>query len=293
VGDVEVDARIRGQSRRGDVLFTERKRNPVRRKKLGMLGEFARGRVLFEVFRNPITPWEIETCVVKIVDDTASLMRAARRDKQPLSTVTHTSLCAITPSASANLKADAELTLLDLKRPGIYRMARLFQTVIVVVDELPKDASTLWLRLLGRGQVQAQAVEDLLQMSADEPLRDATFELVVKYHQSVPKSILAETDPEMTMNWDRAYERWVLRTKAEGRAEGKAEGKAEAVLTVLECRGLSVTESQRKQILGCTNIAQLDAWHRGAITTSDVNDLLAQRAKPKPRRQTARRTATP
>ena len=126
-------------------------------------------------------------------------------------------------------------------------------------------------------------------MSADEPLRDATFELVVKYHQSVPKSILADTDREMTMNWERAYERWVQKTEA----KGKAEGKAEAELTVLECRGLSVTESQRKQILGCTNIAQLDAWHRGAITTSNVNDLLAQRTKPQPRRQTTRRTATP
>jgi hypothetical protein len=54
LGDVQIDARIAGESRRGDVLYTERRRGDARRRKLGVLGEIARGIVLFEFFRNPL-----------------------------------------------------------------------------------------------------------------------------------------------------------------------------------------------------------------------------------------------
>lgn len=82
----------------------------------------------------------------------------------------------------------------------------------------------------------------------------------------------------MTMNLERVYERWERKIKAEGRAEakaeGKAEGKAEAVLAVLESRGFAITSAQRKQVLGCTNVAQLDAWLRAARSTPSVKALL-------------------
>ena len=49
LGDVEIDARVAGESRRGDVLYTERRGHPGRRRRLGVLGELARGHVLFEL----------------------------------------------------------------------------------------------------------------------------------------------------------------------------------------------------------------------------------------------------
>lgn len=55
LGDVQLDARIAGESRRGDVLYTERRKDTVYRRRLGLLGELARGRVLFEAFQNPPT----------------------------------------------------------------------------------------------------------------------------------------------------------------------------------------------------------------------------------------------
>ena len=63
LGDVVLDARIAGESRRGDVLFTERRTRAAYRRKLGTLGELAHGRVLFEPFRNPLTVLELKSCV--------------------------------------------------------------------------------------------------------------------------------------------------------------------------------------------------------------------------------------
>jgi hypothetical protein len=285
LGDVRLDARIAGASRRGDVLFTEVKAKGRSRKTLGLLGELARGCVLFEPFRNPVTSWEIETCLVKTIEHTAQKIRLARRSKQKQSTVEHTALCVITPSASVSIKNDAELTLFNSDEPGFYRMAKLLRTVVVVVDELPKTASTMWLRLLGRGEVQAQAVAELLEMSEHEPIRDATFDLLVTWRQNLPKSVRADI-AECLMNWEPIYERWEKKTLKKGRAEGKAEGKAEAIVTVLQSRGLSPTATQRKQILQCKDIQKLDAWLRKASTTSDVDDLFAPPAQP--RRRTRR-----
>jgi hypothetical protein len=75
---------------------------------------------------------------------------------------------------------------------------------------------------------------------------------------------------EFTMNWEKAYERWERKVKA----EGKAEGKAEAVLAVLEGRGLTITAAQRRQVLACTDNAVLNAWLRAAGTTPSVRGAL-------------------
>ncbi len=60
LGDVELDVRIAGQSRRGDVLFAERREDARHRARLGVLGDLARGEVLFEVSRNPMTHAELK-----------------------------------------------------------------------------------------------------------------------------------------------------------------------------------------------------------------------------------------
>jgi hypothetical protein len=61
---------------------------------------------------------------------------------------------------------------------------------------------------------------------------------------------------------------------AEGEARGKAEGESQAVLTVLEARGVPVPEAIRKQILGCTDLAQLDTWLRRAVTATTAAEVI-------------------
>jgi hypothetical protein len=128
--------------------------------------------------------------------------------------------------------------------------------------------------------VQARAVRQLLSISEREPLRDATLRLLVAWQQSLPPPAQqSEDERELTMNLERVYERWERKVKA----EGKAEGKAEAVLAVLDGRGLAVTAAQRKQVLGCTSNALLDAWLRAAGTMPSVKALLSGAATSRPR----------
>ena len=52
-------------------------------------------------------------------------------------------------------------------------------------------------------------------------------------------------------------------------------------LTVLEARGLEVPAKVRKVVLSCTDLAQLDAWVRAAVTTPRAEALLTP-ATPSP-----------
>jgi hypothetical protein len=55
----------------------------------------------------------------------------------------------------------------------------------------------------------------------------------------------------------------------EGMAEGMTEGVATSILAVLSARGISVSEAQRQEILGCQDQDRLRRWlHRSALTTS-------------------------
>ena len=297
LGDVQLDARISGEGRRGDVLFMERGADPELRAKLGLLGELARGRVLFEPFRNPPNPREIKACLAKAIELEAHALRAARRAKRPAGSVETPLLCIITPSMSRELAAEAGAVPMAGQKPGIYRLAPMLRTVIVVAAELPKGPDTLWLRLFGRDVVQGAAVQELDEMADREPLRDATLELLVAWGQSLPPDWRSDDELELQMNLERVYERWERKTiakgKAEGKVEGKAQGKAEAVLMTLETRGLAVTAAERDRVLACTDLAQLDAWVRGAVTAASAATLLGAAAKPAARRPAARKPRSP
>jgi hypothetical protein len=62
--------------------------------------------------------------------------------------------------------------------------------------------------------------------------------------------------------------------RARGEARGKAEGKAEALLTVLESRSLTITDTDRARILGCDDGQQIQNWLTRAASVPTVEDLL-------------------
>jgi hypothetical protein len=64
--------------------------------------------------------------------------------------------------------------------------------------------------------------------------------------------------------------------EAKGEAKGKAEAKADSVLTVLDARGLTVTDRLREMITTCTDLDQLDAWLRRAATVSTAEHIFSQ-----------------
>ena len=81
---------------------------------------------------------------------------------------------------------------------------------------------------------------------------------------------------------ERGLEKGRREGRQEGRQEGQQKGEALAVLEVLDARGLSVSATARRRILGCTSPAQLKRWLRQAVTVTATNQLFGPRPACRP-----------
>ena len=70
---------------------------------------------------------------------------------------------------------------------------------------------------------------------------------------------------------------FLARGEAKGLVKGKAESKAEAVIRLLKNRGLSITEEQRAEIAGCTDLARLDEWFDCAFDAKTADEVFGSR----------------
>ncbi|MDT0403348.1 MULTISPECIES: hypothetical protein [Streptomyces] len=61
--------------------------------------------------------------------------------------------------------------------------------------------------------------------------------------------------------------------RAEARAEALVAALAENVLTVLEERGIDVSEDARERITGCTDPEALSRWLRRAVTAPVAEEI--------------------
>jgi len=64
--------------------------------------------------------------------------------------------------------------------------------------------------------------------------------------------------------------------RLEGEREGRAQGEANALLAILQTKGLLLTEEQRQRIVSCSDVEQLDAWVRRAVTATSVEELFTE-----------------
>ncbi len=117
---------------------------------------------------------------------------------------------------------------------GVYFFPSLYRTAIIAINQLPVTPETLWLRLLGRGKTQDQAVRELLELPQGNAFREMEI-----------NNILETEDREVFMTLSQTYQEWKEATKREGQREGLQEGKLEAKLESIPrllALGLSVEQ---------------------------------------------------
>lgn len=176
-GKVEIDLKVPSEVREIDVCFIPDPSQRENLNQLGTLGRIGLAPAIIEPYRNPINTNEVRKCLKKSFDIEANLQRRARRERTPAQAPP--TLWILSPTISEavlnqfNAKPDLENWL-----PGIYWVAEGFRTALVAIHQLPKTEETLWLRLLGRNQVQLQAIEELQQLPRENRFRDRILEIV-------------------------------------------------------------------------------------------------------------------
>ncbi len=111
-------------------------------------------------------------------------------------------------------------------KQGFYCFAPDTYRALVAIDELPRSPDTIWLRLLGQGEVLQQAVEDLMGIACNHPHRRRTiaYLAMLRINLAVEKKLTQELK-EIVMKLSPAYEKWRRDTLAEGRDAGHEEGR--------------------------------------------------------------------
>ena len=104
----------------------------------------------------------------------------------------------------------------------------MIQTVIVSIKELPTTPEYLWLRILGRNQTQAKAIEEVLALSQTDPRRTSILRMLFAW-----KIVTIETNPSliefsevMSVAYPQVYLDWEAATEARGEIRGEARGEA-------------------------------------------------------------------
>ncbi|MDD1469823.1 DUF4351 domain-containing protein, partial [Dolichospermum sp. ST_sed4] len=162
---------------------------------------------------------------------------------------------------------------------GVHFLADAMRSAIVAIHQLPQTPETLWLRLLGRGSVQSQAIIELQALPLDHPYQKATLELVYNLRENLRVNQELETDDrELIMRLEPLYQRDREQAKEEGRQEGKQEGRQEGekdlILRLLHRRIGGIDALLIERITGLS-IEQLENLGEALLDFSSVTDLEA------------------
>jgi len=207
-GEVRAAKEIAGKVRQIDVWFSpDPQQSSDLTTLLGLLGTLAQHPAIFEPFRNAASVEEICNCVLKSLEVRGILQREAKRNKIPLEISIIPKLWILTPTASPkNLLGFGA----EPKEPwlsGVYFLPSNFCAAIVVIHQLPRIPETLWLRILGRGRVQRQAVDELEALPTEHPFKQATLELLYNLQRNlVVNQELEKDDRELIMRLAPLYQ---------------------------------------------------------------------------------------
>jgi len=229
IGQVETSHEISPEPLYADLYFTPKKVSKDKIKMLGLLGQIGKtGACLLEPFRNQPTDGEILTCLQKLSALHNQLQRrqaklAKQDESQPKSIEKEAlpNLWILSTSVSDRLLNDLGATL---KPPqwceGVYFYPQIFKTAIIAINRLPMTPETLFIRLLGKGKTQRQAISEILAFPEDNPIRHETLELLSVWRIFIDTENDKTTDEEeLLMNLSPIYQQWRESTLQEGRRE--------------------------------------------------------------------------
>jgi hypothetical protein len=156
---------------------------------------------------------------------------------------------------------------LDVGGSGRGEPGGMLRVGIVVASELPRDRSTILVRIMAGGAALPAALADLAALPADAYERDVASMDVLELRQALGSKLNRTVEEEeFIVSTQNIVEKL--------RDEGRTEEAARAVLTVLRVRGIMVPDAARERILAQRDSSLLERWHERAILAASVADVL-------------------
>ncbi|NJO42182.1 MAG: DUF4351 domain-containing protein [Cyanobacteria bacterium RU_5_0] len=278
-GTVEISQEVPGESRFIDIRFMPTTQPSTDPATLGLLGRMATHPCLIEPFRNPPSRTEVRNCLLKLFLVQADVQRQARREDDRTLEAELPQLWILSPSASDVLLNGFATQQQDTWLPGIHFMGECFKTAIIAINQLPCNDETRWLRLLGKGRTQQQAIAEVLAFPAHDPRRASVLQLLVNWKISL--NVIGELEQEeqdLMAALSQAYLEWEQQTEQRGIEQGIEQGiergERSLILRQLTRQVGELPEPVRSQI-EALSIISLEPLGEALLEFSSLSDLEA------------------
>lgn len=284
LGNVETSRDIAGEVRQLDVLFSPKAEPEVEATALGILGQIAAKPAVFEPFRSPVQPGEIRSCLGKLFDLHAEFERIAARENTRIAEADLPQLWILSPTVSDPLLAGFR-ALSDPENwvNGVYFLGPSLKAAIVVIHQLPRTPETLWLRVLGKGNVQKQAVAELRELPSDNVFRLNALELlynlrtILEVRQDIDREdreLIMELSPLYLQRLEDATQRGIQQGIQQGIQEGIQRAQRLMVENLLQVKFSEIDEELAQIIEPLIQLEPLDRTR--LIMLLDRSQLLAR-----------------
>ena len=109
--------------------------------------------------------------------------------------------------------------------PGVYLMAPELRSAIVVIHQLPCTPETLWLRILGKGNVQKQAIAEIESLPVSHPFRKNALTMLNRLRTDLQVTANKDIeDQELIMRLSPLFDQQLEQAKQEAQQQGMQEG---------------------------------------------------------------------
>ncbi|MBO1347997.1 MAG: hypothetical protein EBE86_011610 [Hormoscilla sp. GUM202] len=247
LGQFQAPLEVKDEPRQIDAWFVPDPSSQAQRSRLGLLGSIVEKECLLEPVRAQLSPIEIRNCLRRQLIFYGELQRRAAREKREKRTLSESEfpmLWILCPTVSESVLSQFGAKEKEGWPEGVYFAPDGYKLAIVVINQLPATRETLWLRILGKGQVQQQAFKELSDLPKDEPLRKNILELVGMWYSNLQKKeATTSEEQELIMELSSAYLEWREATLQEGIERGQVQMKRQFIENFLLARFGAIDET--------------------------------------------------
>jgi len=239
LGKVETSKDVKSEVQEIDVWFVPTTTST--NSELGLLGKMAVTSCLFEPYRNAPNEVEIRTCLLKLYSIQGDLLREAKREKRSISEQELPLLWILTPTCSERILAGFGAQKKEKWETGVYFLPKYQKTAIVAINQLPIIEDTLWLRVMGRGKTQTEAITQVVKLSENNHKWERLVEIFASWRKNLElNSNVSDEERELIMSLSPAYlkqrEEWKQEGIEEGRQQGQKDGQRLMIESLLAVR---------------------------------------------------------
>ena len=221
LGEVKTSKDVKSEVQEIDVWFVPT--TTAINSELGLLGKMAVTSCLFEPYRNAPNEIEIRSCLLKLYSVQGELLRQAKREKRSISEEELPFLWILTPTCSERILEGFGAKAKEGWGKGVYFLPKYQKAAIVVINQLPVIEDTLWLRAMGKGKTQTEAISKVVELSRENDKLNKLVEIFASWQKNLElnSDVNDEEIRELIMSLSPAY----LKQREEWKQQGIKEGR--------------------------------------------------------------------